>query len=157
VTVGRSGRRSGGFVGALGQRPLHALAVAVDQDVAEVGGIVVDVDPAAAQVGLDHERDALDLDGHRLGVDLAAHADAEGLGDEDGIGITRGEVGLGEPIQRRLVGDLVHREVVALLEPGLEASWISRRSVSRRARISGSNCSTTVRFQRSMAPRPSLT
>ena len=81
----------------------------------------MDVDPAAAQVGLDDEGDAGDLDGHGLGVDLAAHAHAEGLGDEDGIGIARGEVGLGEAIERRLAGGLVHREVVALLEPGLEA------------------------------------
>jgi hypothetical protein len=52
---------------------------------------------------------------------LAAAAHAEGLGDEDGIGIARGEVGLGEAIERGLAGRLVDREVVALLEPGLEA------------------------------------
>jgi hypothetical protein len=90
------GPRLGRLVWPLRPRALHAPAVAVDQHVGEVVGIVVDLDPAAAQMRLDDEGDAVDLDGHRLRVRPAADTHAEGLGDEDGIGIARGEVERGE-------------------------------------------------------------
>ena len=110
----------GRLVRALRERALEALAVPGDQDVREIMGIVMHVDPAAAQVRLDHKGDPLDVDGGGLGVHAAADPDPEGLGDQPRIGIARGKVGLGEAIQRRLARGLVHGEVVALLKPGLE-------------------------------------
>ena len=69
------------------ESPLHAGAAEDDEHVGQVVGVVVDVDPAAAQVRLDQEGDALDLDGGGLGMDPAADPDPEGLGDQPRIGI----------------------------------------------------------------------
>ena len=70
---------------------LDALFAEEHEHVFKTVRIVVDRHPATAEGGLDEEVHAVDLDGRRLGVDLALGANAKRVLDEDGIGVSRDE------------------------------------------------------------------